>query len=434
MAGQLRSSADALARLCLSACWRSKLGHGVHTCSARLGPAPLVHGSRVEVAARAQAAARRKSGRAKVLSAFVHLAALEEGAAGRRLGRACAPGARGGGGPCRGLRALCAAAPGAAADCAPRRGGRPCVTSARTGAAQENGAIFEALRTMAACYLRADTEAICACIQAFGLNDLLFSIARLERLYNKRACNGARALPLTRLCHILGLHSASACACETVPAAVTCSCLTLCLLTVCDICCGVVRLAALAARARRPTSVRARRHVRGGRQRGAARGAQPAAGRLHSEARRRVRGPQRLQSARRPGARVQRAARRAADQWRPPRRANALLDEERGRGGRRVCRVRRRGRAAGCRPAARRRRAPRRDRRRHRWVGGQRRGREGERRLDKADRARRRAGGAARRALPPPLLLLGRCIVLRAFGLQSRTQVHTSSPERQLTC
>jgi len=207
-------------------------------CPARARP--LVHGSRVEVAARAQAAARRKSGRAKVLSAFAHLAALEEGAAGRRLGRACPPGARGGGGPCRGLRAPCAAAPGAAADCAPRRGGRPCVTSARTGAAQENGAIFEALRTMAACYLRADTEAICACIQAFGLNDLLFSIARLERLYNKRACNGARALPLTRLCHVRGFHSASACACETVPAPVTCSCLTLCLLTVCDMCCGVL--------------------------------------------------------------------------------------------------------------------------------------------------------------------------------------------------
>lgn len=56
---------------------------------------------------------------------------------------------------------------------------------------QENGAIFEALRTMSACYLRADTAAICACIQAFALNDLLFSIARLERLFNKRSCNGA---------------------------------------------------------------------------------------------------------------------------------------------------------------------------------------------------------------------------------------------------
>lgn len=58
-------------------------------------------------------------------------------------------------------------------------------------AKQENGAIFEALRTMSACYLRADTAAICACIQTFALNDLLFSIARLERLFNKRSCNGA---------------------------------------------------------------------------------------------------------------------------------------------------------------------------------------------------------------------------------------------------
>lgn len=56
---------------------------------------------------------------------------------------------------------------------------------------QENGAIFEALRTMSACYLRADTAAICACIQAFALNDLLFSIVRLERLYNKRSSTGA---------------------------------------------------------------------------------------------------------------------------------------------------------------------------------------------------------------------------------------------------
>ena len=60
---------------------------------------------------------------------------------------------------------------------------------------QENGAIFEALRTMSACYLRADTAAICACIQAFALNDLLFSIARLERLFNKRSCNGAPPPP-----------------------------------------------------------------------------------------------------------------------------------------------------------------------------------------------------------------------------------------------
>ena len=61
----------------------------------------------------------------------------------------------------------------------------------RARAAQENGAIFEALRTMSASYLRADTTAICDCIQAFCLNDLLFSIARLERLFKQRSCNGA---------------------------------------------------------------------------------------------------------------------------------------------------------------------------------------------------------------------------------------------------
>ena len=48
---------------------------------------------------------------------------------------------------------------------------------------QENGEIFEALKTMSAYFLRADAHAICQCIQAFGLNDLLFSIVRLERLF-----------------------------------------------------------------------------------------------------------------------------------------------------------------------------------------------------------------------------------------------------------
>ena len=67
--------------------------------------------------------------------------------------------------------------------------------------AQENGAIFEALRTMSASYLRADTVAICDCIQAFGLNDLLFSIARLERLFKQRSCNGA-----PRLCMRYGMR------------------------------------------------------------------------------------------------------------------------------------------------------------------------------------------------------------------------------------
>lgn len=47
---------------------------------------------------------------------------------------------------------------------------------------------------MSASYLRADTTAICDCIQAFGLNDLLFSIARLERLFKQRSCNGTLSL------------------------------------------------------------------------------------------------------------------------------------------------------------------------------------------------------------------------------------------------
>jgi len=48
---------------------------------------------------------------------------------------------------------------------------------------QENGDIFEALKTMSAYFLRADSHSICECIQAFRLNDLLFSIVRLERLF-----------------------------------------------------------------------------------------------------------------------------------------------------------------------------------------------------------------------------------------------------------
>ncbi|CAL8471980.1 g11522 [Coccomyxa elongata] len=47
----------------------------------------------------------------------------------------------------------------------------------------ENGEIFEALKTMSAYFLRADAHSICQCIQAFGLNDILFSIVRLERLF-----------------------------------------------------------------------------------------------------------------------------------------------------------------------------------------------------------------------------------------------------------
>lgn len=58
---------------------------------------------------------------------------------------------------------------------------------------QENGHIFEGLRTIAAYYLRADSSSICECIQAFCLNDLLFSIARLECSFKKTLQSGHRA-------------------------------------------------------------------------------------------------------------------------------------------------------------------------------------------------------------------------------------------------
>ena len=48
---------------------------------------------------------------------------------------------------------------------------------------QENGDTFEALKTMSAYFLRADAHAICDCIQAFHLNDLLFSVVRLDGLF-----------------------------------------------------------------------------------------------------------------------------------------------------------------------------------------------------------------------------------------------------------
>lgn len=49
----------------------------------------------------------------------------------------------------------------------------------------ERGSVFEGIRTIAAFYLRADSSAICECIQNFGLNDLLFSVARLELSFKK---------------------------------------------------------------------------------------------------------------------------------------------------------------------------------------------------------------------------------------------------------
>lgn len=48
---------------------------------------------------------------------------------------------------------------------------------------QENGDTFEALKTMSAYFLRADAHAICGCIQAFHLNDLLFSVVHLDGLF-----------------------------------------------------------------------------------------------------------------------------------------------------------------------------------------------------------------------------------------------------------
>jgi hypothetical protein len=49
----------------------------------------------------------------------------------------------------------------------------------------DRGSVFEGIRTIAAFYLRADSSAICECIQNFGLNDLLFSVARLELSFKK---------------------------------------------------------------------------------------------------------------------------------------------------------------------------------------------------------------------------------------------------------
>lgn len=45
---------------------------------------------------------------------------------------------------------------------------------------QENSHLFEAIRTIAASYLRADNSSIADSIQEYSLNDLLYGIARLE--------------------------------------------------------------------------------------------------------------------------------------------------------------------------------------------------------------------------------------------------------------
>lgn len=47
---------------------------------------------------------------------------------------------------------------------------------------QENGELYEALCTMAACYVRADMDGICDCLQAYKLTDTLSKAARLTRI------------------------------------------------------------------------------------------------------------------------------------------------------------------------------------------------------------------------------------------------------------
>ena len=52
---------------------------------------------------------------------------------------------------------------------------------------QSNGQIYEALSTMAACFLRADSQAICDCIKAFGLNDLLWDLTHCVNAFSEGA-------------------------------------------------------------------------------------------------------------------------------------------------------------------------------------------------------------------------------------------------------
>ena len=47
---------------------------------------------------------------------------------------------------------------------------------------QTNGDIYEALRTIAACYVRADMSGICDCITAYKLTDVLSKATRLKRM------------------------------------------------------------------------------------------------------------------------------------------------------------------------------------------------------------------------------------------------------------
>jgi hypothetical protein len=48
---------------------------------------------------------------------------------------------------------------------------------------QGHGNVFEALKTIAAFFLRADLLSICDCINTFGLNDVLFSVARMAEAF-----------------------------------------------------------------------------------------------------------------------------------------------------------------------------------------------------------------------------------------------------------
>ena len=57
--------------------------------------------------------------------------------------------------------------------------------------AQDNGEIYEALCTMAACYVRADMTGICDCLEAYKLTDTLSKAASLGRCQQvlARSCN-----------------------------------------------------------------------------------------------------------------------------------------------------------------------------------------------------------------------------------------------------
>ena len=47
---------------------------------------------------------------------------------------------------------------------------------------QDNGEIYEALRTIAACYVRADMSSICDCINAYRLTETLSKAMKLQRM------------------------------------------------------------------------------------------------------------------------------------------------------------------------------------------------------------------------------------------------------------